>query len=82
MNNAIQDAILEFGSQNRLAKAVGVSQAAVRKWREGGGMDVRHAQKIEELTGGKVTAKQISDGINPNQGAGNGSNENRKTESP
>ena len=40
-----------------------VSQAAVRKWREGGGMDVRHAQKIEELTGGKVTATQISDGI-------------------
>lgn len=63
MNQAIQDAIWEFGSQNRLAKAVGVSQAAVRKWREGGGMDVRHAQKIEELTNGKVTAKQISDGI-------------------
>lgn len=63
MNQAIQDAIWLFGSQNRLAKAVGVSQTAVRKWREGSGMDVRHAQKIEELTGGKVTARQISDGI-------------------
>ncbi|WP_304678258.1 transcriptional regulator [Neisseria bergeri] len=63
MNQAIQDAIRHFGSQNRLAKAVGVSQTAVRKWRDGSGLDVRHAQKIEDLTEGRVTTRQISDGI-------------------
>lgn len=63
MNPAIETAISIIGNKNRLSKAVGVSNVAVGKWLKGGGMDVRHAQKIEELTGGKVTAKQISDGI-------------------
>ncbi|HEZ2702234.1 TPA: transcriptional regulator [Neisseria meningitidis] len=63
MNTAIETAIFIIGNKNALAKAVGVSHVAVGKWLKGGGMDVRHAQKIEELTNGKVTAKQISDGI-------------------
>ncbi|WP_323175137.1 hypothetical protein [Neisseria cinerea] len=51
-----------IGSQNRLAKAVresGGGAQMARRWRHGRAP----CQKIEELTGGKVTAKQISDGI-------------------
>ncbi|WP_423810822.1 YdaS family helix-turn-helix protein, partial [Pseudomonas aeruginosa] len=52
MNTAIETAIFIIGNKNALAKAVGVSHVAVGKWLKGGGMDVRHAQKIEELTNG------------------------------
>lgn len=69
MNPAIETAISIIGNKNRLGKAVGVSSVAVQKWREGGGLSVVHAVKIEDLTEGRVTARQISDGINPNQGA-------------
>ena len=69
MNEAIEKAAEYFGSATRLARAVGVSQPSVVKWKNGGGMDVRHAVKIEDLTKGQVTVRQISDGINPNQGA-------------
>ena len=62
MNPAIKTAISIIGNKNALAKAVGVSHVAVEKWLKGGGINVRHAIKIEEITNGKVTAKQISDG--------------------
>ena len=69
MNPAIETEISIIGNKNRLSKAVGVSSVAVQKWREGGGLSVVHAVKSEDLTEGRVTARQISDGINPNQGA-------------
>ena len=69
MNQAIETAISIIGNKNRLSKAVGVSSVAVQKWREGG-LSVVHAVKIEDLTEGRVTARQISDGIRPSQGAG------------
>lgn len=52
MNEAIEKAAEYFGSATRLARAVGVSQPSVVKWKNGGGMDVRHAVKIEDLTEG------------------------------
>lgn len=69
MNPAIETAISIIGNKSRLGKAVGVSSVAVHKWLHGSGLSVVHAVKIEDLTEGQVTVRQISDGINPNQGA-------------
>lgn len=36
-------------SQSDLARAVGVSSAAVKKWREGGNMDLKYIDKLIQL---------------------------------
>lgn len=63
MNKAIERAAKIVGNKNKLAKAVGVSNTAVNKWVKGGGINLKSAMKIEEITEGKVTTKQILDGI-------------------
>jgi DNA-binding transcriptional regulator YdaS (Cro superfamily) len=59
-------AIGHFGSQAKLAAAIGVSQAAISKWPDD--VPELRAYQIELLTGGelKATALQL---VNPNQAA-------------
>ncbi|MCU8015884.1 Cro/CI family transcriptional regulator [Shewanella sp. SM72] len=60
------DAIAHFGSQVKLATAVGVSQAAISKWPDD--VPELRAFQIERLTDGqlKATALQLA---NPEQAA-------------
>ena len=39
----------DFGSQRRLADALGVSPAQVTRWRRGQGIDSRNAERIDRL---------------------------------
>lgn len=39
----------DFGSQRRLADALGVSPAQVTRWRRGQGIDPRNAERIDQL---------------------------------
>lgn len=66
-NEAINRAVAIMGNAKRLASQVGVSSTAVSKWQKGGGISVSAAAKIEEITGGEVTMKEISDGIQARQ---------------
>jgi DNA-binding transcriptional regulator YdaS (Cro superfamily) len=51
-------AIGHFGSQVKLAAAIGVSQAAISKWPED--VPELRAYQIERLTGGKLKACPLS----------------------
>lgn len=52
------EAIIHFGSQVKLATAIGVSQAAISKWPED--VPELRAYQIERLTGGKLKACPLS----------------------
>lgn len=62
MNQAISCAIDKLGSQEKLAKACGVSQNAVSLWLKGGGISAVLAKRIEDATQGKVTMREIAEG--------------------
>lgn len=64
MNQAISRAIDELGSQEKLAKSCGVSQNAVSLWLKGGGISAVLAKKIEDATQGKVTMREVAEGVN------------------
>jgi transcriptional repressor of cell division inhibition gene dicB len=56
----IQQLVEFFGSQAKAASALGVSQAAVSYWMSGiHQMNAAKAFLAEELTGGKVTARDL-----------------------
>lgn len=59
------DAAAEIlGSQAALANALGVTRAAVTQWKEEGRRTpAEHCPKIQRLTGGRVTCKQLRDDI-------------------
>lgn len=58
--SAIDEALKFFGSQVALARAVGVSPQAVNQWITGRRpISVRLAIRIETLTKGKITCKQL-----------------------
>jgi len=58
-NKHINTAIKEVGGQRLLAALVGVSQAAVSKWRLGRKITAENAVGIEKATKGKVTRKDL-----------------------
>ena len=56
----IEKLVRHFGGQTKTALALGVSQAAVSYWVTGVHlMGAEKALKAEELTGGKVTAREL-----------------------
>lgn len=56
----IEKLVDHFGGQTKTALALGVSQAAVSYWVSGiHFMGAEKAFKAEELTGGKVTAREL-----------------------
>lgn len=59
MNKSIKKAIDIIGSQSSLAKFCGVSQGAVQKWLNGGGISAEYLLKIESATNGQVTIREI-----------------------
>lgn len=63
MNQAIFRAIDKLGSQEKLAKACGVSQNAVSLWLKGGGISAVSAKRIEDATNGKVTMREVAEGV-------------------
>jgi len=59
MNTSVQEAIRLAGSQQALAKACGLSQAAVSKWARGGKISAENAINIERATSGRVSALDL-----------------------
>lgn len=55
----IAAAVEFFGTQQKLAEAIGCTQAAVSKWVRGHQMLVENAIAIERATGGRVTAQSL-----------------------
>jgi len=58
-NKHINRAIKEAGGQKSLAELIGVSQAAVSKWRLGKKITAENAVSVEKATNGKVTRKDL-----------------------
>lgn len=59
MNESIKKAVSILGSQSNLANACGVTQGAVQKWLNGGGISAEYLLKIESATNGQVTIREI-----------------------
>jgi DNA-binding transcriptional regulator YdaS (Cro superfamily) len=59
MTTPVQEAIEIAGSQQALATACGVSQAAVSKWALGGGISVESAINISRATSGRVSVADL-----------------------
>lgn len=55
----IETAIAQFGSEMKLAKAIGYSQTIVNKVRRGARISAEMAVAIEKATAGKVTRQQF-----------------------
>ena len=58
-NLHIEKAVRHFGTQDALAEAIGVSQAAVNKWLHGSPMRLENAIRIEQATSGVVRAVDL-----------------------
>ncbi|MDD5279529.1 Cro/CI family transcriptional regulator [Acidithiobacillus sp.] len=60
MNEAILKTLSMYGSQDAMAKAIGVSQFAVSKWVRGvGAVSAESAVLIEHATGGAITREDL-----------------------
>lgn len=59
MNNAIKKAISIAGSQQELARRVGVDQSAVSKWLAGGGIRSQYIPAITSATNGQLSTEEI-----------------------
>jgi len=55
----VNEAIEILGSQQNLAKACDLSQAAVWKWTRGKGVSAKNAIKVEKATQGRVTRQRL-----------------------
>lgn len=55
----ISTAIIICNGQSALARACGVSQAAVGKWLDGAKMDVAHVSSIVKATNGAVKPEDL-----------------------
>ncbi|EGT4273779.1 helix-turn-helix domain-containing protein [Cronobacter sakazakii] len=75
MNQVIKTAIAIVGTQKELAKACGVSQAAVQKWLYGKAkVSPQNVASVVKATGGKVQGHEIRPDLpglfpKPNQAA-------------
>lgn len=59
MDRIISRAISIAGSQLALARACGVTQAAVSKWLSGKGISIENAIAVERATNGSVTVRDL-----------------------
>ncbi|HGO5854836.1 TPA: transcriptional regulator [Mannheimia haemolytica] len=59
MSKSIKRAVAILGGQSNLARACGVTQGAVQKWLNGGGISAEYLLKIEAATNGQVTIREI-----------------------
>lgn len=60
MSEIIQKAIKHFGTQQKLAAAIGVSQASIHKWLAGGSRPTaENAMKIERATNSAILAREL-----------------------
>lgn len=57
--SGISTAIIICNGQSALARACGVSQAAVGKWLDGAKMDVAHVSSIVKATNGVVKPEDL-----------------------
>lgn len=57
--DALGKAISRFGTQAKLAKAIGVTPMAVTNWKKRGSVPVDQCGKIEVATGGKVKRRDL-----------------------
>ena len=57
--SALDKAISRFGSQAKLARAIGVTPMAVTNWKKRGGVPAEQCGKIEVVTGGKVKRRDL-----------------------
>jgi len=71
METSIVERVIELvGTQAKLARALGVSPAAIHKMRRTGVVPAKRCKQIELLTGGRVTAEQLRPDIfAPNRAA-------------
>lgn len=51
--------VAHFGTQYKLAEALGVTESAVSQWISTGGLPARRAIKVEQLTKGEFKAIDI-----------------------
>lgn len=58
----MDDLVLFFGNQARLARALKVSRSAVSHWMRDGFLPPYQAIRVEELTEGKFKAKDLVEG--------------------
>lgn len=65
MNEVVKKAIDLCGSQEALAHACGVSQAAVSLWLRGGGISVKYIPLIVKATNGEVKVHDICPELAP-----------------
>ncbi|QFT84940.1 hypothetical protein FIU88_08125 [Halomonas sp. THAF12] len=64
METPISRLIKHFGTQERTAEALGVSQASVSGWVSGKhGMSALHAMKAEKATDGEILAVDLCPGL-------------------
>ncbi|MEX4687693.1 helix-turn-helix domain-containing protein [Haemophilus influenzae] len=59
LNETINLAIQECGTQKKLANACGVTQGAVALWLKGGGINGKYIPLIAKASNGKVTETDI-----------------------
>lgn len=52
----IEEAIAEIGSQRDLYKRLKIHRQSITQWKKQGFIPYKHQIKIQELTGGKLTA--------------------------
>lgn len=59
MNDYFRDLLSHFGGGAKLAKALGVTEATVSRWKHGQQLPVDQAKRIEDITDGKFTAIRL-----------------------
>lgn len=61
--NPVERAIQVFGTQTALAAACGQPPQAVTRWLSNGEVPPKYAARIERLTHGRVTKRELSPGF-------------------
>lgn len=59
MNESIDNFIRYMGTGAKVARALGVTEATVSRWRNGRPVPVEQAKRIQALTDGRFTAVAI-----------------------
>ena len=64
-NEGLQKAVDIFGSQRKLAKAIGMYPQQINGWVNTGKVPVKHCKKIEQVTNGEVTCFDLRPDVFP-----------------